>query len=651
MDQPPRTRLVSTCGPALGFRAFDGVYNCGRLRGQSGSLVNGCNRMRLQSLLLLGAGAVLFLLSQTGSTGTLRRSPSEVTFPKVQSLGPTARTAPVQQPVVKVYSGQCPMGMLPPRPPFYPVEGQVLDDVTNLPVPGAEVTLDIRCMLPAAGDEIRSNHFRMQTTSDGKGMFVFNDVPAWRVNLVASKNGYIPVWPFRLEADDPLGSYVIGAGTSVITLRIAPAASLYGTVRDEAGRPMANAWVELEHLRAWDGWPRLEYSNTVTTDGEGAYRFGQLQPGRYFLVAEPWLHSDGPPATDAEGRAIGYVPVRAPAVVHGEPDTFLDVLEGEQKRVDFQFRREVLHHVTGTVTGGGPGGPTSMIQAVEWGESGPHISKVYPSRSTGNCPCDFEAWLPAGQFRLSWNYSNPGGHFVGSVPLEVGNADISGVDFSVNHSESVEIPIEINSAAGDSTTERCLAGNFGCGFWFLQLVRLKANGFVEAGPQSAATGGTQSGGEDHKEEVSVDPGTYVVNVATTGNVYAKNITSGARDLITEPLVLASGLTPDPIRLLLAEGASVEGVTRRGGRPVRAWVYAIPRQPDERPFQPVSSGPDGKFRIQGLAPAGYFLFATDVELDLDIHDSKVLDYWRQHAQAVRLMAGRNAGVDLQVQARD
>jgi hypothetical protein len=147
--------------------------------------------------------------------------------------------------------------------------------------------------------------------------------------------------------------------------------------------------------------------------------------------------------------------------------------------------------------------------------------------------------------------------------------------------------------------------------------------------------------------VTVGPGTYAVAVSTTGNVYAQNITSGAVNLISEPLVVAPGDAQDPIRIVLSEAAILEGITRRGGEPVHAWVYAIPEQSDARLFQPTLSEPDGKFRLQGLAPLQYLFFATDVDLNLDIHDAKVLDYWRQRAQARALRPGRNTPLELQV----
>jgi hypothetical protein len=83
--------------------------------------------------------------------------------------------------------------------------------------------------------------------------------------------------------------------------------------------------------------------------------------------------------------------------------------------------------------------------------------------------------------------------------------------------------------------------------------------------------------------------------------------------------------------------------------LRAWVYAIPEQPDARLFQSILSELDGRFHLQGLPPIPYLFFAADVEFNLDIHERKVLDYWRQRVPARALQAGSATKLDLQVSA--
>jgi hypothetical protein len=558
---------------------------------------------------------------------------------------PTCAISPTQMQSVTVYSGPCVMAPISSDAPLYHVIGRVLNDLTGLPVWGATVSLNGVCGMAGTNGRNEEDHLRLQIVTDQDGEFIFDNIPAMAINLSASHSDYLQVFTFRRTANDPIGTYVIGPNTGTITLRIAPAASIWGVVRDEQGRPMPDAWITLRRFRTWSGWRGLEYFNTVKTETDGSYRFGPLQPGHYYLVAQPWLQAENPPARDADGNARGYVSVRSPPLLASDgQDTFLELAEGQQAQADFQFHRELLHHITGAISGAGQGAP--IVDVLD--RSG---AKSYFLKSSfvgrAHACCEFESWLPSGIFRLAADYENGEGHFTGSAPFAVADTDLSGVALSLTREGRVKIPIEIKSVARNLPGVVCEDSDAGCGFWYLQLLALGPNGYLQAGPQSTMSGGRQRKGEYRNEDVIVGPGAYAIAVATMGNVYAQTITSGGVNLISEALVVAPGDIPDPIRIVLAEAAMVEGTTRRGGKQVRAWVYAVPEQPDAQLFQPILSTPNGEFRLQGLAPLPYLFFATDVELNLDIHDAKVLDYWRQRAQARTLRPGKTTSLELQV----
>jgi hypothetical protein len=558
---------------------------------------------------------------------------------------PACAISPTQMQSVTVYSGPCMMAPIPSDAPLYHVVGRVLNDLTGLAVRGATVSLSGVCGMAGTNGRNEEDHLRLQIVTNQDGEFIFDNIPAMAINLSASHNDYLQVFTFRRTADDPVGTYVIGPNTGTITLLIAPAASISGVARDEQGKPMPDAWITLQRFRTWSGWRGLEYFNTVKTETDGSYRFGPLQPGHYYLVAQPWLQAENPPARGADGNVRGYVSVRSPPLLAPDgQDTFLELTEGQQAQADFQFHRELLHHITGAISGAGQWAP--IVDVLD--RSG---AKSYFLKSsfveTTHVYCEFESWLPSGTFRLASEFGNAEGNFIGSMPLAVADTDVSGVVFSLTHEESIKIPIEIRGAGRNIVGEVCADSDVACGFWYLQLIALRPNGYVEAGPQSTMSGGTQRKGEYRNEDVIVRPGAYAIAVATMGNVYARSITSGGVNLISEPLVVAPGDVPDPIRIVLSEAAMVEGTTRRGGKEVRAWVYAVPEQPDAQLFKPTLSAPNGEFRLQGLAPLPYLFFATDVEINLDIHDAKVLDHWRQRAQARTLRPGNTTLLELQV----
>ena len=524
------------------------------------------------------------------------------------------------------------MNPIAPDAPRYRVTGRVVDDLTGAPIPHAAVRLEGICRAPETTGQPARDHWPIDAVSDEEGKFVFENVPAITVNLTAHQDGYQQIWPFRRTADDPIGTYSIGADTGSITLRLAPSPSISGAVRGPDGRAMPHAWVTLWCYRTWAGWRRLEYCNSLEAAADGSYRFEPLQPGRYALVAAAWLAKQEPPERDAQGRTVGYVPVRYPASPESGADSFMEIAEGQQARVDFELHRQEMHRISGAVSGREQWPPT--IDVVDGSGSKSYVVKM------GLVCCGFEAWVPSGRFRLESQFTSGDGEFIGSLPVEVANTDIEGVVFRLGRRTSAEIPIKITAApANDADAIRQA--------WYLQSIDLKPNGYAETGPQSTQAGWMRDTGAARTESIQVLPGSYAVALTATGNVYAQSISSGGTDLLREPLVVNPGDTPDVIHLIVAEGAIAEGVTRREGNPVRAWVYAVPAQADARLLQAIGSDADGKFRLQGLAPARYLFFASDVEVPLDMHNAAELEYWQRRGQSLTLQAGKTALLELRV----
>jgi hypothetical protein len=538
------------------------------------------------------------------------------------------------------FSGPCIMPPFPPDAPLYLVTGRVVDDLTGLPVSHATVTLESLCGLHGTSGRAQEDHFIQQTTTDGDGAFAFPKIPAMSVSLIARRDDYVQVWESRREANDnTIDMRIIGPETGPVILRIAPGASISGIVRNQDGSVANDAWITLECFRTWDGWPRLEYRNTYKTNPDGSYTLGPLFPGRYYVVAAPSLDHKVLPTRDADGNAVGYVPLRFPELISEDSNQFVELAEGQKIQADFQFHLEPLHRVSGNIAG--ICNNVGSVQVVDRSESRSYLVEN-PLRR-----CGFDAWVPAGYFRLSSDFTNPDGSFIGSMPIRVGDTDLPGIQYPLQRNTRSEIPIEIISVAPKPVNASCMPSDPACGFWYLQLVSLQPNGYVEAGPQSTMSGASRTSGVYRTESVSVPPGNYAAEVLTFGNLYAKSVTRGGDDLIGGRLRVQSGDTVEPIRIVLAEGAVVQGTTHASGSTVRAWVYAIPELPDARIFQPVLSDVNGRFRFEGLAPVPYLFFATSNQINLNIHDPEIVEYWRKRASEITPRAGDPAILNLSV----
>jgi TonB family protein len=527
------------------------------------------------------------------------------------------------------YSGPV---LLPYEGPFYRLTGRVIDDRTGGPVPRASVDL---------GQDPQH-----RTRADRRGRFTLG-VPIFGANLIAGRNDYIEVWPFRRSADDPIRSHFVGPETVSITLRLAPAASISGAVRSADGTPLRNLEVTLERYSPSSGWPGVERTSVNTADN-GSYRFDQLPPGRYRLEVLP--DPDAPPIPDKDGRMSDLVAVHYPAPQQDGQIPFMRLDEGQQTRVDLLLPRKQLFHITGSTTGAGKMMP--MVRVVD--QSG----SISPFLQMAPKCCQFEAWLPPGTYRLVSQYDvADGSSFTGSAVLQVVDSNVPGVVLPMEHSPRIDIPVQITNLAEAKMRGTVECNNWGpvCGFEDLELVPLDGGIKAPAFSLNSVVNKVHSGlgrkslGAAPEPSIHVLPGTYVpsVRLSSQVNVYLQSMTIGDKDLIRKPLVVRPGDQPGPIRIVFAEGSIADGVTLRGSKPVRAWVYAIPEQPDITTLNEVLSNTDGTFRINGLAPTRYLFFASDVELNLDVHDSKVVEYWRQRGQTLSVRTGDHPRLELQV----
>jgi hypothetical protein len=521
----------------------------------------------------------------------------------------------------------------------YRVTGRVVDDLTGSPLSGVTVRLQsVFLFAPCAN----CNHplppppepLPTQEVLTGEnGRFVFENVPPRNISITAKKDGYLDAWPLHRHADEPKSILLVSEHMEPIAVRLAPAASISGVFRDHNGAViLRNQIISLWRLTAWEGWPRLEYGAFARFDAQGHYRFDNLGPGSYYLVAER-VNNEGP-AHDKAGNAVGETPMRYPAPREANPNPFFTLHEGERRQIDFRFALKKLHRVTGTVE-----------EEQNYSYSVEDADRVNTYLVTGS-PFErkFEAWLPNGTFWLSTGRDDVNG----SNPFVVADSDVGNLQFSIGESGRIEIPIEITIAPGDPAGPELEPPQ---GLWHVTMVRMLPRGYVEAVGESTDTQEVEGTPPHRVESVSVVPGDYAVQVATWGNFYAKSVVCGSTNLAQEPLTVRAGDAPPPIQVVLATAAKAAGIVQRDGKPARAWVYAVAQEiepkTDFRVFVPIASNEGGEFHIQGLSPGTYLFFASDVELPLNIHDADEIAYWRSWGKIVRVESGKTANLLLMV----
>jgi hypothetical protein len=160
------------------------------------------------------------------------------------------------------------------------VEGHVVRADTSEPIPGAQIKL--RNYVPFGVTETE-----VSTTSDGNGLFHFENVSPGSYLAEVRRNGYFGLF---------FGSTIPWFQTDItvprqqdlrnLTFPMLPGGALSGNVLDLNGQPAARATVSLIRVNYGDtGETQLINEQQVDIDARGSYRFSLIPPGRHYLRA------------------------------------------------------------------------------------------------------------------------------------------------------------------------------------------------------------------------------------------------------------------------------------------------------------------------------------------------------------------------------
>ena len=172
-------------------------------------------------------------------------------------------------------------GAQPAPSPLYRIAGTVVNAATGESVQ--------RVTVSALSSSDHRTVASVETGNDSQ--FALEGLAAAKYELAAYKRGFL----LSLFDEHELynSAIVTGEGqqTEGLIFRIMPSASLHGVVSADSGDPVEGAKVLLFlKLRGHNPGARITQKAETITDDTGAYDFGELPPGEYFLAvtAQPW---------------------------------------------------------------------------------------------------------------------------------------------------------------------------------------------------------------------------------------------------------------------------------------------------------------------------------------------------------------------------
>jgi hypothetical protein len=136
-----------------------------------------------------------------------------------------------------------------------------------------------------------------------------------------------------------------------------------------------------------------------------------------------------------------------------------------------------------------------------------------------------------------------------------------------------------------------------------------------------------------------------VDLARFPNVYIAQVSQGPEVKPASPFVVQAN--EDPVRIVLkTDGGTLSGVAKDGSRVVpKAFVVLAPKDRKlEQHFRATTAGDDGAYKLSGIAPGAYDLFAFDWNEDDDYLDEMFLNKVAEHAVNVNIALRSTASID-------
>jgi hypothetical protein len=491
------------------------------------------------------------------------------------------------------------------------VDGKVVNSVTGAFIKKAVVTI-----------HNRTNQYVYSTTTDQSGKFHIDNVQPEKYVASADAEGYANS---RTMSDFKL--FTVGAGPlSDVEIAIAPLSIITGKVLDEDGEPLDGVTIMALRNGYSGGAKTLQQVSAAQTDDRGIYRMFDLQPGRYYLSAQPQRQFRAIAPQNAE-RTHSTIPEEAygiaiyPGVAEISQATAHEVKPGaDWTGADFKLQKRPAYHIRGRANGVLAAGGRGNVQA-EPCNPDPMSWAIGLQNMVGRQDGSFDlVGAVSGTYCLIVREPGRGGIAM-TQPVTVANADVNDITLTPPASFSVKGMVIIDGTPPANMPT-------------LGISLRSSDGNQQQHAQATAGAAFQID--------NIFPGKYTVVLPFMSLIYIKSILYGSQDV-------SSGVIPDvepggSLAITLGtDPGEIDGTVQLGalesGTPVL--MAAIPddahaERNDLR--QITNSSAEGVFMFRGLAPGDYKVFALATQDYEDIQNPGLLKLLDGKAAAVTVHAG-------------
>lgn len=488
------------------------------------------------------------------------------------------------------------------------IDGKVVNSITGEFVKKAVVTI-----------HNRNNQYVYFTTSDQSGKFHIDNVQPDKYVASADAEGYANS---RNVSDAKL--FTVGAEpVSGVEVPIAPLSVITGKVVDEDGEPLDSVTIMVLRNGYNGGAKTLQQVSAAQTDDRGIYRVFDLQPGRYYLSAQPQRQFATIAPQNAE-RTHSTVPEEAygvsiyPGVADVSQAAAHELKPGDEwTGADFKLMKRPAYHIRGraNIAAGGRGN----VQAEPCNPDPMPWAMGLQNMARQNGSFDL-AGAVSGTYCLIVREPGRGGIAL-RQPVTVNNADVNDIVLNPPASFSVKGTVVV-----DGTPPANMPS--------LGISLRSSDGNQQQHAQVTA-------GATFQIE-NIFPGKYTVVLPSLPQTYVKSILYGSQDV-------SSGAIPDlepggSITITVGtDPGEIDGTVQLGtleaGTPVL--VAAIPDDAYAQRqdlMRITNSSAEGAFTMQGFAPGEYRVFALASQDFQDVSNRELLKLLEGKATGVTVHAG-------------
>ena len=509
---------------------------------------------------------------------------------------------------------------------------------TSAPIAGAKVTVHQMPNVLSAPTN-RQSLFTGTATTDDAGNAVLEHLPLGQYSVLAERDGYIvPSLALGLATpaarDSGVAVLTARDPTEEISITLVRSASISGRLRDQDGRPVANARVTAYIVAYRNGRRFLrDGPNTKTqSQANGTYNLQSLGPGEFFVGVE------GP-----RGFPLfypGVLDIATAAVVrlrNDEEATGIDVTV--TKPQTFKVSGTVLNVPIRTLRNGQKDGSIagfSVVRADEPTDTPP----VYVTNAVRGGNGEFEITLPQG----TWDVfaTVPAGSMVaGRTRLVVVDGDVSGVIISLTSTEvkgHVTMPATANAR-------------------FPLRISLVSRENI---PGPAASQTLDSTGAFRFDGMM--PGRYSLEIAPLPmGYYLAGLRVGYASIYDNDIINVGADALEPVELVLQEGGgTIQGILEDDNMeptgeyiPPRMLLVPVFQFRQNLMLYQTSTliGAPGAFSFRNVPPGDYKVFAWKRFPIGAEQNSTFIERYEQYGVAVTVLQGERSPVTVRLTPED